>query len=159
MNIVNGVLIVWLYLTINKFVKGHYFDTFISSGIKKESDRFLFATVILIAALWGAQDKIVGVEGFALLLSALGVCVWDTKQTLHYICAFGFGIVCIYIQFTTARDTVDWFIALSCITMITLGVLAGMDTKFDSFTSYVEHLAFFLASLTFLKMKYPRLKF
>jgi hypothetical protein len=146
-----GVLLICAYVIFNKHIKGHSVNKFISNGLKRETDRIVFATVILICALY-TKNCIPGKPGLALLLSCLGIAIWDCTQTLHFYAAFGIVFCVSYLVINMAKDLYDSLFILGSIVITTLLILGCEDPKPNKeFLSQCEHLALFVAALFFLK--------
>lgn len=152
-----SVILIILYITLNKWNKGHSMDRFISSGLKRRTDRILFGTVILICAIFAHKD-LPRKAGTLLLLSCLGVALWDYSQTMHYWAAFGVAFVVAYLILVSARDAVDIVFVYMTVIVVTLLVLAGIehsahrgDKPFHAFVSQCEHIAFIIAAVYFLR--------
>lgn len=154
-----SVILIILYITLNKWNKGHDMDRFISSGLKRKTDRILFGTVILICALFAHKD-LPKKSGTLLLLSCLGVALWDYSQIMHYWAAFGVAFVVAYLIIVSANDTVDIFFVYLTVIIVTLLVISGIDAtiseksvdrSFSSFVSQCEHIAFIIAAIYFLR--------
>ena len=146
-------------------------DRFISSGLKRKTDRILFGTVILICALFAHKD-LPKKSGTLLLLSCLGVALWDYSQIMHYWAAFGVAFVVAYLIIISANDTLDIFFVYLTVVIVTLLVISGIDStisdkavsfdascrseksidrSFSAFVSQCEHIAFILAAIYFLR--------
>ncbi len=152
-----SILLIILYIAFNKWNKGHSMDRFISSGLKRKTDRILFGTVILVCAIF-SHKNLPKKSGTLLLLSCLGVALWDYSQIMHYWAAFGVAFVVAYLIILSARDTVDVIFIYITVVIVTLLVLSGIDAMIeerkgirDSFASQCEHIAFILAAIYFLK--------
>jgi hypothetical protein len=154
-NMLISVVLIILYITLNKWNKGHSMDRFISSGLKRKTDRILFATVILICAIFAHKD-LPKKSGTLLLLSCLGVALWDYSQTMHYWAAFGVAFVVAYLIIISARDAIDIVFVYMTVIVVTILVLAGIehslvDKTFSAFVSQCEHIAFIIAAVYFLR--------
>ena len=160
-NMLFSVLLIILYITLNKWNKGHSMDRFISSGLKRKTDRILFGTVILICAVFAHKD-LPKKSGTLLLLSCLGVALWDYSQMMHYWAAFGVAFVVAYLILVSAKDTIDIIFVYMTVIVVTLLVLAGIDHSahrgdktFQAFASQCEHIAFIIAAIYFLRKTLP----
>ena len=148
-----SIILICLYIVLNKYHKDHSIDRFISCGLKRKTDRILFGTVILICGLFSYKD-LPSKPGILLLLSCLGVAVWDHSQTAHYFAAFGVAFVVSYLVVVMATDIIDILFILCSVLIVTVLVLAGLEKKFDSFISQCEHIAFGVAAIYFIRQYY-----
>jgi hypothetical protein len=153
-----GVILICTYVILNKYFKGHTTKKFISSGLKREADRIIFATVLLICALF-THKELPQKPGLLLLLSSLGVALWDHTQYFHYYAAFSVAFSVAYLIFTMAEDTIDNCFILITIFIVSLLVLAGIEKQIDNFIAECEHLALFVAALYFIRKSLKKLKF
>lgn len=147
-----AIFLITMYIVVNKWLKGHTMDKFISAGLKRKTDRILFATVILICALF-SKKELPGRTGSLLLVSCLGIALWDHSQIMHYYAAFGITFVVAYLIISNARDRIDMLFIYLCILVVTILVLAGFEKKFDRFISQCEHFAFLVAAIYFIRKK------
>ena len=145
-----AIVLVCSYIAMNKYIKGHSMDRFISAGLKRKADRILFATVIIICALYSYRD-IPSKPGLLLLLSCLGVALWDYSYYLHYIAAFGVAFVVSYIIHHMARDTVDMTFIIICVIFITILLLGALEQSSKEFISQIEHMCLIFAAFFFIK--------
>lgn len=153
---VASVLFVVLYIVANKWIKGHDSSRYISSGLKRSTDRILFGTVILICSLF-ARESIPTLPGTLLLLSCMGISLWDYTKVMHYVSAFGIAFVVAYLMVRMASDTLDYSIILCTISVIwvlVIYMILWVPSVFPinhEFASECEHLAFLFAAVYFLR--------
>lgn len=159
-NILISIILIILYIAGNKWIKGHGTSRYISSGLRRKTDRILFATVILICSLF-AKDAVPSGSGMLLFLSCMGVAIWDHTNKMHYVAAFGVAFVVAYLIGRMARDVVDYTILLVAMVIIILLVFSMFNyylletyeekKELSMFASECEHVAFLVAGVYFLR--------
>ena len=147
-----SVILIVLYFMLNKYHKGHSVNKFISAGLKRKTDRILYATIVCIGAIF-AQKDVPSKPGTLLLLAAIGVAIWDHSQTLHYYAAFSVVFVVFYLIIIMSNDLVDYGFIWVSILIVTVLTLAGLEKEYDGFISQCEHLSLFVAALYFIRKK------
>lgn len=160
MNVLLSIILIILYIAGNKWLKGHDTKRYISSGLRRKTDRILFATVILICSIF-AKNSIPKVPGILLFVSCMGVAIWDHTNKIHYVAAFGIAFVVAYLMAIMAKDTVDYGILLVALVILYLLVFSmlyydqlgdrGDQRELSMFASECEHVAFLVAGVYFLR--------
>lgn len=164
-----SLILISIFLVGIKLINNHSIDKFISKSLSKDPERIIYIILVLVGSyltnhLWEM------LEGMILLVSLLGIGVWNYKSMQHYVAAFSLAGILIYMIFSKAQDLLDHLLLGCVIGLVTMLVLGGIEVWEaiqkvgdgdvrelvrsiigDGFISRCEHFAIGLAIIYFIK--------